>query len=204
MDSNQNTIDFDDIANLLVEKGLDCSPSEIHGCITGQWVSGLNVPAEQFLAGVTQALDIDIHGGLAIAVIQLSKQVGEQLKDDEFSFQPLIPDDDMELSQRVQSLGLWCQGILAGFASGVSHSGNSDALSVEVSETLSDISEISRAGVDESEDLDQSEQSLFEVLEYVRLAAMSIYMEYAQEAFDEVEEPEQIGSPAGLFGKKLH
>ena len=91
--------------------------------------------------------------------------IAEQLSDEGFAFQPLIPDDDTELSQRVDALGQWCQGLLAGFALGMAQTGGADtgspALSVEVSETLSDLSAISQAGFDEEEEHDQAEQDFF-------------------------------------------
>lgn len=209
MDIEQADLDFDEIANLLLGQGVDCSPSELHGCVTGQLVSGVSAPAEFYLNGASQVLDINIHGPLVEAVIAMVVNIAEQLSDEGFAFQPLIPDDDMALSQRVEALGQWCQGLLAGFALGMTQVGeegdaSSPALSVEVSETLSDLSAISQAGFDEDEDEDQAEQDFFDVLEYSRLAALSLYMEHTQEDTIPAEESDSIGSPAGLFGKKLH
>jgi uncharacterized protein len=208
MDRDQASLDFDEIANILLGQGIDCSPSELHGCVTGQLASGLSAPAESYLNGVSQVLDINMHGPLVEAGIAMIVNIAEQLSDEGFAFQPLIPDDDTELSQRVDALGQWCQGLLAGFALGMAQTGGADtgspALSVEVSETLSDLSAISQAGFDEEEEHDQAEQDFFDVLEYSRLAALSLYMEHTQKDPVPAGGSDSIGSPAGLFGKKLH
>jgi uncharacterized protein len=211
MDIEQGNLDFDEIANLLLGQAADCSPSELHGCVTGQLASGVSAPVEYYLKGASQVLDVDIHGPLVEAVLAMIVNISEQLNDEGFTFQPLLPDDDMELSQRVEALGQWCQGLLAGFALGMTETQagaggdvSSPALSVEVSETLSDLSAISQAGFDEEEEHEQAEQDFFDVLEYSRLAALSLYMEHTQEDTVPTEESDSIGNPAGLFGKKLH
>lgn len=210
IDFEQASLDFDEIANLLLEQGIDSSPSELHGCVTGLLASGFRAPVEHYASGVSQVLDIHIHGPLVEAVIEMTMDTVRQLADEGFSFQPLIPEDDIELNQRVLALGQWCQGLLAGFALGMTQTGgdqsgdDSPALSVEVSETLADLSAVSEAGFGEAEEPDEAEQDLFDLMEYVRLAALSLYMEHTQEDLEPPEHDREIGNPAGLFGKKLH
>ena len=206
MNIEQYNLDFDEIANLLLGQAIDCSPSELHGCITGQLVGGFSAPSEYYLNGASQTLDIDINGLLAEAVLAMIESIAEQLNDEGFTFQPLIPDDDMELSQRVEALSYWCTGLLAGLALGITQAsfardGDSPALSPEVTETLSDLLAISQAGFDDEEECEQAEQDFFDVLEYSRLVVLSLHMEFAKENITPTEEAKNIGNPATLFDR---
>ena len=52
--------DFDEFANHLLEQGLQSSPSEIHGCLTGLLASGASVEAELALVALSDVLDLNV------------------------------------------------------------------------------------------------------------------------------------------------
>ncbi len=171
--------DFDEIADHLVEQGEQLSPSELHGCLTGLLAGGVRGDSAAGLAGLNQALDVDLHGELAALTMHLFQVTEASLSDDEFDFHLLLPDDDTELDIRVLSLGNWCRGFLAGYARALAAAQRGDqALAADSSEILRDIAQISQAGVDDDElPEDESEESYAEIVEYLRFAVLNVFMD---------------------------
>ena len=179
----QITPDFDELATLFWRLGSMCSPSQLQGFLMGQLAVGAEIAeakwleqAWQLIAGVESANKQD--NALLIKLLSKTQSVfAEGRLDSEL----ILPDDDIELGQRAECLGFWCQGFLAGFALAGKQKQSDQgkqAYSNEVSEALGDIAAIAQIGVSDDEDgQQQSESDFFEVLEYVRLAAMHIYFE---------------------------
>ena len=88
---------FDELANHLLEQGLDASPSQLHGCLCGLLCAGASTQAEAGLDGIAQALDLVVHGELAGQVLRLYRVTAAALEDEEFDFHPLLPDDDTDI-----------------------------------------------------------------------------------------------------------
>ncbi|TXS93933.1 UPF0149 family protein [Parahaliea maris] len=170
--------DFDEIADHLVEQGEQCSPSELHGCLTGLMAAGVVGEPAAGLAGLNQALNLDLHGELAEIMLELYAVTLAALEDEEFDFHPLLPDDDTELDLRVLALGNWCRGFMAGYARATASAGSGDAsLPGDSAEILRDIAAIAQAGVDEELPEDESEGNYTEIVEYLRFAALNVYMD---------------------------
>lgn len=175
--------DFDELADHLLEQGLDSSPSILHGCLCGVLAGGgmanektLAHPdklADLGVATVSQLLELPVHGELAEQLGLLCVASAAAMVDEEFSFHPLLPDDDLELVQRTQALADWCSGFLTGHTGVAAAAGAvSDAAA---SEMLSDIGAIAEAGVDEESDEDESEGSYIELVEYLRVAVLNVH-----------------------------
>ncbi|MCF7981886.1 MAG: UPF0149 family protein [Pseudomonadales bacterium] len=165
---------YSQLADLFVEMGVLASPSECHGMLCGQLAQGKALSEAGWLKYVASYLEqtkIEHLEGKRLLVSLYTATVA-QLEASGFELKLVIPDEDAELVQRVESVGLWCQGFLAGFGGG-----QASGLSEEACESLSDFSEIAyieREELDESED---NEQDLMQVVEYVRMAAILIYSE---------------------------
>lgn len=170
--------DFDEIADHLIEQGEDVSPSELHGCLTGLICAGATGEAAAGLAGVNQALKLDLHGELADLMLRLYDVTQAALQDDEFEFHPLLPDDDIELTLRVDALALWCRGFMSGFARVTASAGRaSQGLPGDSAEILKDIAMMIEAGVDEDLSEDESEANFMEIVEYLRFATLNVFMD---------------------------
>ncbi|GAB3285073.1 UPF0149 family protein [Parahaliea aestuarii] len=170
--------DFDEIADHLVEQGEQCSPSELHGCLTGLMSAGAVAEPAAGLAGLNQALNLDLHGELAECMLELYSVTLAALLDEEFDFHPLLPDDDTDLDLRVLALGAWCRGFMAGYARATVSAGSGDAsLPGDSAEILRDIANIAQAGVDEELSEDESEGNYVEIVEYLRFATLNIFMD---------------------------
>ncbi len=103
-----------------------------------------------------------------------------QIRDAEFSFRLLLPDDDQILAVRTQALADWCKGFLYGLAVGGLDSEQQVPDNVE--EIVKDMIEISRVYHDDEEgDEEIDEASFMELSEYVRVGVMLIYEELQAE-----------------------
>ncbi|MBT4522385.1 MAG: UPF0149 family protein [Halieaceae bacterium] len=171
----QHPFCFDELANHLLEQGLQSSPSEIHGCITGLLASGAAVEGELALAALADALDLVVHGELAEEIMRLYAVTDTALLADDFHFYPLLPDDDMALYDRSVALAGWCQCFLVGFAQGTAGSNESN-MTGDSSEVLKDILAFAELEEEQAEDED-AEAGYAEIVEYLRVAVLNVYMD---------------------------
>jgi uncharacterized protein YgfB (UPF0149 family) len=164
---------------ILLQANADCTASELHGVITGLLASGARLNRVALMknleahADPQQAFHDDVIAGLWL--LQLSTL--EDLSADELSFQPMLPEDDEPLSERVAALADFSRGFLAGFGIGVDakHPFLAEATTRE---TLHDMSEIARVDcVDEADE--EGEEAYTELCEFVRLAVIHLFDELA-------------------------
>lgn len=176
---DDNTVfDFDELADHLLEQGVDASPARLHGCLCGLLCAGSGPAAESGLDGVCQALDVRVHGELAEALLALYRVSLAALADEELRFNLLLPDDGIDIDSRTGALADWCKGFLAGFAHAARGVGAPGAtLSDEATEILRDMGAIAEAGVGEDESEEESESSYAELVEYLRFAALNLFLE---------------------------
>ena len=180
---NSQVFDFDEMANHLLEQGLQTSPSELHGCLCGLLAAGADATAEAGLAGVSRALQLDLYGELAAQVMELYGVTNAALRDEEFDFHPLLPEDEVSIELRTEALAAWCRGFLAGYAGEARGRQGQDT-----GEILKDMAAIAEAAVDPEADEEESESSLEEIIEYLRFAALNVFMDNLMEG-DEADGP---------------
>lgn len=173
--------DFDQVADLFLIEGIDLPPSQWHGCIVGLLVSGRR--ADELLGAMGHALQESITGDLMIASEQSAKASLRALRDPNYGFSPLIPDDDDELELRSEALASWCEGFLQGFAAGVA---GSDQISTDAAEILRDMAQIARLEVDSTSDIDEQEPDFIELVEYVRVVVLNLYQTYTSDDEDKL------------------
>lgn len=220
MSTDNPNPDFDEIANMYWRLGVMSSPSQLQGYLLGllavahpvadaQWLE----LAATFIDPVEPPAEADRQSLLEMLAVARRELLAGGM---ELSL--LLPDDAVEISQRVDCLSQWCQGFLAGFALGGKYRQaqyGPQHYPRDVSESLSDMATISQAVLgDGDEDEQQREQSFFDISEYLRLAAINIYLEcerMSAEVNPKAEAPvdSSPNSPAQLFSKpkpsdKLH
>ncbi|MDG1389644.1 MAG: UPF0149 family protein [Halioglobus sp.] len=171
--------DIDELANHLLEQGLESSPSNLHGCLCGLLSAGAPAQAEAGLALMSQALEINLHGELAGQMLQLYQVTGAALEDEEFDFHPLLPDDDVEIDMRTIAVADWASGFLTGFAQV-----NQAQVGQDSSEILRDFAAIVEAAVDEDSSEEEAEGAYMEIVEYLRFATLNIFMDSRAESGD--------------------
>lgn len=178
--SNSQQDGFEQWANLFAEHKAFSHPSELHGALCGRLAAGGRLDSGDWLILVCE------HMGLPESAPQESDTLTSfmtaayavtlaTLKAADMSFQPLLPDDDYSLDQRLQALSAWIRGFLEGMALVAGSAlGSAPEEIRELIEDLVAISQVSEA----EDDSEESEQQLTEITEYVRLGALAVFTEY--------------------------
>lgn len=170
---------FDELCDLLVPLGTINSPSELHGLLCGKLCGGAQLSEVHWLLDAVEFLDFTQAPDERVrnALTQLYQASLTQLGDG-FSLKLMLPDDEVELSQRTAALGQWCYGFLTGFGS----AGKADrVLTDDVEDGLRDLAAIAQIAIEDGED-DADEADFAEVSEYVRMLAASLFLEFGAEA----------------------
>lgn len=177
MDQISELTTFDNFCDLLVSCGALNSPAELHGVLCGKLCGGVEFNEQKWQEVAQEFLDLMEQPGLEvkhqIAILLQSTQA--QLDSGNYDLQPYLPEDDSDLDQRLQALSEWCQGFLSGFTS--ANIDPNTQFPGHHADALRDLAAIVQVGVDENEDelVEQQEANYFELVEYVRVVAMSFY-----------------------------
>jgi yecA family protein len=189
--------DFDEFADHLLDQGAQVSPAQLHGCISGLLGAGASTEPEYGLDALEQTLSLHLHGEFADRVMQLYSFTALALGDEGFSFLPLLPDDEEDIALRTTALASWCDGFLAGFAYQVTAADSSaSAMSQDAAEVLSDIAAMAQAVATEDESEDEAEDSFSELVEYLRVAVVNIFLDCSANT--------EAGMPPSGAGRPLH
>lgn len=183
--------DFDAIADHLLEQGAAISPSQIHGCLSGLLAAGADDEGAFGLHALAESLELNAHGELADELMRLYQVTGISIRDDEFTYDLLLPDDEVDMETRVAALGAWCSGFLTGIAHVTTRA--AQAWSADSREILEDIAAMSQVAIGEGETEDESEGNYIEIIEYLRCAVLNLYSENeAQSSFSSLSrEPDE-------------
>jgi len=171
-------ISFDEVESLCRQADLDYGAAECHGILSGLICVAGPVDEQHRLALLYNDTDPNsIPAEDSTLWEQLHEQTLQQLSSDELGFQLLLPDDDIPLSHRTESLADWCRGFLYGISAADLKLG--PELADELNEIIQDMTQISGAGYDddEAEDINEGERAYMELAEYVRAGTMLIYAE---------------------------
>lgn len=168
--------DYLELTALLRRLGYTELASNFHGALCGALcvVDVDRLGLDRLLADDAESLG-SLDADDRAALLRLRDEAGEDLASTDMSFEPLLPDDAMPLSQRVDALAAWCGGFLYGLSS--HRTLDLRALSEEARETLKDFSEFTQAGFDAGGDLETEEAAYAELVEYVRMGAQLLFLE---------------------------
>lgn len=176
-DTFLNETNFEVLDDLLRSASAESDAAESHGALTGLACTGAGGGPDPWLA---QALgDLDPADPCVercrIALLGTYRSCCAELGSADMRFAPLLPDDEESISVRAAALGRWCQGYLFGLSLG----GIADytELPDNVAEIIRDLAEITRAGVDEGSDLEQSESAYAEIVEFIRVSVQLLHEE---------------------------
>ncbi|PVY76512.1 hypothetical protein C8D92_105266 [Tamilnaduibacter salinus] len=172
--------DFETWANHYAAHRAFSHPSELHGGLCGRLAAGARLDADEWLDVASEQI------GVAPEAIQSASDLKQFLSDvydqtlsglqaHDMTFQPVLPDDDHALDQRLQALSAWVRGFLEGMA--VCASQELGEASGEIREIVEDMVAISQVA-DGEDDSEEGELQLLELIEYVRVGAMTIFIEF--------------------------
>lgn len=189
MSTVEPLVSFEYLNHLLVPVGALNSPAELHGLLCGKLSGGMRLPTDKWLIQALEFLDVitteehgvegDPEGKVQTEISRLYPVTLAQLEDQAYSFRLLLPDDDADLQDRTSALAQWCHGFLSGFGSaGVKPQAQ---FSEDSADALRDMAAIVSIGDGADEDEQESEANFFEIVEYVRLAVLTLYTEFGVE-----------------------
>jgi uncharacterized protein YgfB (UPF0149 family) len=170
--------EWDEIADQLFNAGQTLNPSELHGVLVGLMGAGFDPDdqhhLEQTLASVEKAVGVQLQGELVDVVSRLNLSTLSAIVDTDYAFRVLLPDDDDPIEQRLRSFSNWVTGFISGFTEGMTvRQAAGLAIETEVAEVLKDFAAIAQVETDQVE-TEEAERQLEELVDYVRLAAISI------------------------------
>ncbi len=161
-------------SDFLYRLGAINTPADLQGFVTGLLAGGDPLDADKWLASAAEFMDLpeplttleDKEAIGAYAII--AKQA---LKDSNYGYKLLLPDDAVSMGQRAEALGAWCQSFLMGF--GISGC-DAQQLDEDGTDMLTSLAEVAQIDAD-LEDSEENETLYTELCEFVRIAALYLF-----------------------------
>lgn len=161
---------FDDWTKAF-EGWTDVSISEVHGLMTA--IMTVCKPASQDdWATLLSELSFEALPDEALQILtEYAEDVSFALKDkdDAYAYEPLVPDDEHELSERFLALKDWAGGFITGL--GVAEI----ALSDDEREQIADLAKIASIRPNENEEFDGDEEEYLYLFEFARMIPVGIF-----------------------------
>lgn len=153
------------------EGWTDVSISEVHGLMTA--IMTVCKPASQDdWATLLGELSFEALPEEALQILaEYAEDVSFALKDkdDAYAYEPLVPDDEHELSERFLALKDWAGGFITGL--GVAEI----ALSDDEREQIADLAKIASIRPNENEEFDGDEEEYLYLFEFVRMIPVGLF-----------------------------
>jgi yecA family protein len=176
---------FEDFSGALMEADAMTNPAEIHGILAGLICTGQRLDGKFWFDAVLKLLATRANFSTAQRnlIIELYDTVCRQLNGHEDEFYLLLPSAERPLIDRATALSYWCEGFLYGLGLGGANPAI-DHASLEAREALRCMTELAKLDlerVDVSEKNSEMDQFAYQgVIEYVRIAVMTMYTEFAK------------------------
>jgi len=173
-------VPYKPFAKHLRDSNVIATPSELHGHASGMIVVNKDVDVGEWIKLILE--DYCFEGTdqtrLVPVLSALFDFAKDKLKADNYTFDPLLPSDDNELSFRLEALSTWC----AAFLTGMAYAGLKSDVNMhnDVHEFILDLEKISK--VDTVSDDSQGEETDFvELTEYVKAGTILLYAEFLED-----------------------
>lgn len=165
---------FEQLEDLFFNLQVKADPSGFHGFLCGRLCCG-TIPLEQLISTSTDWLGLDDEQGEAAShpLRDFYETSLTNLEDVAFLFQPILPDDELPLHERLVAVGQWCSNYISGLGDGMS---DGFTVSEDAREALEDIAAIAQISIDYETD-DDGERDYTELVEYIRIAVQLIFTE---------------------------
>lgn len=149
----------------------DVSVSELHGLMTAIMTACHPTDTEGW-ATLLGELSFEIPDESALELLtEYAEDTSFTLKDndDAYSYEPLVPDDEHDLSERFLALKDWAGGFITGL--GVAEV----ALSKDEREQIADLAKIASIRPDENEQFDGDEEEYLHLFEFARMIPVALF-----------------------------
>lgn len=167
------TLNYQELDESLQQLDTPCTAAEAHGLISGFLciTKTYSQSCEKFILGEEHGRQHKV-GAMLHDIYQLSLQ---DLQSEDFSFMLLLPVEQTDIRQRVEALGLWCQGFIMALKLA-----EIELETDETREAWSDLREIAEIDGSNLAAHQENENAYMEVVEHVRVSVMLIYQELQQ------------------------
>jgi len=170
MSLQNETPTYNALASALSQQGVGMTPAEMHGLLSGILCGGNQDTSWKTLVHDLTNEGMAFSQSLSQPLQALHDSLTNTLEEEGFLFQLMLPEeDDITVFDRADALAGWVNHFLLGL--GVTQP-KLDKVTGETGEAIDDLRTIAQLGYDEDEDQEELEQSLEEVIEYVRVAAL--------------------------------
>lgn len=165
---------YQDINTIITKIDATLSAAESHGMAVGMLCVNNRTEPGFWLGELLQE-----GGGFNIEdetiLEDLFGETKSLLASDEFTFDLLLPGEDVRLSEQVEALRQWCQGFLFGLGTTSSTSETAANWSDEIREIVKDITEFTK--LDSDVEGEEAENDFMEITEYLRAAVIFVQAE---------------------------
>lgn len=155
----------------------DVSISELHGIMTGV-MTLCHATDEQGWISLLEELSFELPSDEAMQLlVEYAEDVSFTLKDkdDAYGYEPLVPDDEHELYERLLALKDWAGGFITGIGvAGV-------RLSEEENELVRDLMQIAALRLDDEEALEAGEEMWLHLFEFARMVPVHLAVKKRQD-----------------------
>lgn len=149
----------------------DVSISELHGLMSAIMTACQPTDTDGWTL-ILQELSFDVPNLEALTLLsEYAEDVSFMLKDndDAYGYEPLVPDDEHELSERFLALKDWAGGFITGL--GVAEV----ALSADENEQVADLAKIASIRPDENDEFDGDEEGYLYLFEFARMVPVLLF-----------------------------
>ena len=179
----EQIIQHDELDRALRRCGSTWDAAQTHGLLSGRLAIAGGEIGFDWLSQVLEGTDAGdpMRNECEVLLSALFESTYRQLSERQSEFEPLLPDDEDGAATRVAALAHWCEGFLHGLVSSQHGDALKERLSDEpLSDVIKDMLQITRACVDDEIDGESDEDSYFELVEYLRVAAQLTYEELVE------------------------
>jgi len=177
-------VTFEQLEDLFFTLQIRANPSGFHGFLCGRLSCGA-VDMQQLVKASSQWLAMTEEQSEAAEkpLEDFYEASLSNLEDISFLFQPLLPDDELPLAERLVAVGDWCSNYISGLGDGM---GEAFEVSADGKEALEDLAAIGQISVDFDSD-DDGERDYAELVEYIRIAVQLVFSDLHPELETEAE-----------------
>lgn len=167
---------FDELDRLLEVEDIQMSAAEVHGILCGRLAGGERLDGNALKSALLESLatEEEMIDNAFDSLRDLYESSLAALEDESLGFSPLLPPDDAGLDKRIQALGEWCEGFISGL--GDSGIAGQAALSDDAMGALRDMTAIAQVDF-EGEGEEEDEADFAELMEFVRVTVMLVFVE---------------------------
>lgn len=162
--------DFSEQISIL---GLSISSSTLHGMMCGYLCAGATQIGDSYIRSlVINKSGVQMRTAIQ-ALFNLYTISQQQMDEDNFIFELMLPEDEESLPERALAFSEWCAGFIQSLhLSGVDHSQLDEEDSQDALQHLEEFAKLDYSHIDVSE---EDEKALVDVSEYARMAVIRLY-----------------------------